>query len=93
MQKSYRVLNISCGGCAKTIKNTLLEDFGEVDVDLESEPRIVSLSIESEEAEKLFREKMRSLGYPLADENIGTLQMGGLKAKSFVSCSVGKFSK
>jgi hypothetical protein len=36
---------------------------------------------------------MRSLGYPMEDEDLGILTKGGLKAKSFVSCAIGKMSE
>jgi len=90
MQKSFRVLNVKCGGCANTIKKSLKEEFGEVDVDLNFEPRIVTLEIEDDAKELLFRKKMMALGYPFEDEKLGMFTKGGLKAKSFVSCAVGK---
>lgn len=93
MQKNFKALNIKCGGCANTVKESLREDFGEVEVDLEQDPRVVTLEIKDEEHEKLFRKKMRSLGYPMDDEELGAFTSTGLKAKSFVSCAVGKMSK
>ncbi|WP_373036155.1 cation transporter [Sulfurimonas sp.] len=93
MQKSFRALNIKCGGCANTVQESLKEDFGEVKVDLEQEPRVVTLKIKDDEHEKLFRKKMRSLGYPMHDENLGAFSATGLKAKSFVSCAVGKMNQ
>jgi len=45
-----------------------------------------------EALEKLFRKKMRKLGYPIDDEEIGSFTATGLKAKSFISCAVGKMS-
>ena len=92
MKKSFKALNIKCGGCAKTVQEALRDDFGEVDVDLEQDPRVVSLEIKDDEAEKLFRKKMRSLGYPMDNEELGKFSATGLKAKSFVSCAVGKMS-
>ncbi len=92
MKKSFKLLNIKCGGCANTIKNSLKDDFGEVEVDLSQEPRVVTLEIKDEEQEKLFHKKMRSLGYPMDNEKLGTFSATGLKAKSFVSCAVGKMS-
>ena len=34
----------------------------------------------------------KKLGYPLYDEKVSMINSAGLKAKSFVSCSVGKFT-
>jgi copper chaperone len=93
MQKSFKALNIKCDGCANTIKKALKAKFGEIDVDLTQEPRVVTLDIKDEESEIDFRKKMRLLGYPLEDEDLGMLTKGGLKAKSFVSCAIGKMSE
>ncbi|MGE4419075.1 MAG: heavy-metal-associated domain-containing protein [Sulfurimonas sp.] len=93
MQKNFKVLNIKCGGCANTIKEALKDEFGKVDVDLTQEPRVVTLEIKDEEAELSFRKKMKSLGYPMEDENLGAFIKGGLKAKSFISCAIGKINQ
>lgn len=90
MKKSFKALNIKCGGCAKTVTEALKNDFGEVEVDLEQDPRVVTLEIKDKEHEQLFRKKMRGLGYPMDDEELGSFTATGLKAKSFVSCAVGK---
>lgn len=92
MQKSFKVQNIKCGGCAKTIKESLKDEFGEVDIDLSQEPRVVTLEIKDEEAELLFSKKMRALGYPMNNEALGTFTKTGLKAKSFISCAIGKMN-
>lgn len=93
MRKSFKALNIKCGGCANTIKKALTYEFGEIDVDLTQEPRVVTLEIKDKETELSFRKKMRSLGYPMEDEDIGMLTKSGLKAKSFISCAIGKMSE
>ena len=51
MQKNFKMLNIKCGGCANTIKESLKDEFGEVDVGLTQEPSVVTLEIKDEEAE------------------------------------------
>ena len=93
MKKSFKLLHVKCGGCANTIKESLKEEFGEVDVDLTQEPRVVTLEIVDEDAEILFRKKIKALGYPLHDEDLGKFTKGSLKAKSFVSCAIGKINQ
>ena len=90
MKREYRVSNIKCEGCATSVKSALKEEFGEVKVNLEEMPRIISVDIKDDEQDKELREKLRKLGYPFADEDLGTLEDVGLKAKSFVSCAIGK---
>lgn len=89
MNRVFSVANIKCGGCASTIKSALKEEFGDVDIDLSVEPRTISLEIDDEKVDSL-RKKMLSLGYPFIDEELNMLQKGTSKAKSFVSCAIGK---
>ncbi|MCL4432635.1 MAG: heavy-metal-associated domain-containing protein [Epsilonproteobacteria bacterium] len=89
MQQTFEVLNVKCGGCANTLKKSLADDFGDVSVDLECEPRKITLDIEDSQMEKL-KLKLRSLGYPLSTDELNTLQTFTTSAKSFVSCAIGK---
>ena len=92
MKQTFEVKNVKCGGCASTLKKSLLEDFGEVEVDLEVEPRKITLEIENEKLEAL-KLKLRSLGYPLTSDNLNSFQTVGTTAKSFVSCAIGKMDE
>jgi len=89
MKQTFEVLNIKCGGCANTVKKALLEKFGEVEVDLEVMPRKITLDIEDDKVDDL-KQKLKSLGYPFADEKLTTIEKFGTTAKSFVSCAIGK---
>lgn len=93
MQQSFEVANVRCGGCAATIRRALDDaGFTGVKVDLLCEPRKVTADICSEEQLIQFRAVLRKHGYPLYDENISLADSAGLKAKSFISCAVGKFT-
>ena len=89
MQQTFEVKNVKCGGCAGTLTKSLLEEFGEVEVNLEVEPRQITLEIEEEQVEAL-KLKLRSLGYPLTTDELTTFQTVSTTAKSFVSCAIGK---
>ena len=39
MKQTFEVINVKCGGCASTLKKSLAEEFGEVEVDLEVTPK------------------------------------------------------
>jgi copper chaperone len=93
MIQTFEVDNIRCGGCATTIKTALdIEGFTSVKVDLLSDPRKVTAEIESDERLKLFKKVLRDHGYPLVGEKTNFIDSTSLKAKSFVSCAVGKLS-
>jgi copper chaperone CopZ len=94
MLKTVEVSNVRCGGCANTIKSSLeKEGFTDINVDLSCEPRKVTVGITDEAQVAQLRAVLRKLGYPFSDEEIQFAESATLKAKSFVSCAVGKFSK
>lgn len=93
MLVTVEVANVRCGGCAATITKALeAEGFTEINVDLSCDPRKVTAEISDETREELFKTTLRKLGYPLSDETIDFVDAAGLKAKSVVSCAVGKLS-
>ncbi|MEA1918692.1 MAG: cation transporter [Campylobacterota bacterium] len=93
MIQTFEVDNIRCGGCASTIRTALdMEGFTSVKVDLLCEPRKVSADIENDERLELFKTVLRKHGYPLVDEETNIIDTTTLKAKSLVSCAVGKFN-
>jgi len=91
MKQTYEVLNVKCGGCANTLKTKLLEAFGEVEVNLEVEPRQITLDIEESKLPAL-RQALKKLGYPMSDEDLSAMEGFSTTAKSFVSCAVGKMN-
>ncbi|MDY0117406.1 MAG: heavy metal-associated domain-containing protein [Sulfurimonadaceae bacterium] len=93
MKQTFEVQNIRCGGCVNTIEKALLkEGFKDVSVDLSYEPRKVTVELSDDASVALFRASLRKLGYPLVGEEIGFFDNANLKAKSVVSCAIGKFS-
>jgi copper chaperone CopZ len=89
MLETMTVENVKCGGCANTLKKALKPEFGDVRVNLEVEPREITLDLEPGRREEL-KMKLRELGYPMSTDELGVLQEVGTTAKSFVSCSLGK---
>ena len=89
MQQTFKVENVKCGGCAATLKNKLLETYGEVEVNLELMPREITLEVQEDQIDAL-RVALRGLGYPMSDEVLNFVDNTAAKAKSFVSCAVGK---
>lgn len=93
MLQTFEVANIRCGGCANTITKALAEaGFTEVSVDLSCEPRKVTVNVLDEAQSAQFQEILRKLGYPLATYKSGKTEDLVFKAKSFVSCAIGKIN-
>ncbi|MDF1880188.1 heavy-metal-associated domain-containing protein [Sulfurimonas sp. MAG313] len=86
---TLQVENVKCGGCASTLTSKLKEEFGEIEVNLETHPREIMLEIDEDKMPALTL-ALRSLGYPLSTDELGLMQTASTKAKSFVSCAVGK---
>jgi len=91
MIQTFKIINVKCGGCANTLKEKLFEQFGKVEVDLEVEPRQITLDIEEKDV-SLLGEVLKKLGYPFVTEEMGFIDSTSAKAKSFVSCAIGKMN-
>ena len=89
--QTFEVLNVKCGGCANTLKKALEPDYGNIEVNLETMPRQITLDI-NEDQIKNIRAKLLNIGYPMSDEELGNFETLQTKAKSFVSCAIGKIS-
>jgi len=90
MAYDISVENIKCGGCANTITTRLkaldVIDSCEVDVD----KGIISINGDESSREEVSQLLLK-LGYPESGTAEG-LKAATAKAKSFVSCAVGKMS-
>jgi len=52
-------------------------------------PREITLNIDETQIESL-KLKLKTLGYPLASDELNTIEKITTTAKSFVSCAIGK---
>ncbi len=91
MIQTFQVINVKCGGCASTLKEKLFEEFGKVEVNLDVNPREITLDIAEEKIDSLG-ESLKSLGYPFVTEKMGFVDGSSAKAKSFISCAIGKIN-
>ena len=67
MKKTYKTNNISCNSCANLIKGSLEDDFGKIEVNLESNPKEVTVEILDEKQEIKFKKEMLELGFEIID--------------------------
>lgn len=90
MPYQIEVDNIKCGGCANSIVNKLmqLEGINTVDVRVESGTVVVDGSTETQPQAV---QALNQLGYP-EKGTVEGLQAAGAKAKSYVSCAVGRLN-
>ena len=88
MDYTITVENIKCGGCASTIRTKLLSDARVRDVDVDIQGGAVHVQGEASARPDVVAALAR-LGYPEAGSVEG-LKSAAAKAKSFVSCAVGR---
>lgn len=88
MQTTIHIQNLKCGGCANTITKGIssIETINNVAVNVEDGS--VTFDYVSEEKLNEVKEKLKSLGYPEDGEANSLME----KAKSYVSCAIGKMS-
>tara|TARA_B100000767_G_C19478860_1_gene415325 strand:+ start:266 stop:532 length:267 start_codon:yes stop_codon:yes gene_type:complete len=85
MKLEIQIENLKCGGCASTIKKAILAIEGVSEIEIDIEKSMVSITSKHDNVEEI-RLKLSKLGYPeLGDKNT-VLH----KAKSFVSCAIGR---
>jgi copper chaperone len=87
---SYRieVENIKCNGCATSIRKRLLEDARVRSVEVDVAAGQISLDADESARSDLIG-ALAAMGYPEVGSVEG-LKAAASKAKSFVSCAVGK---
>lgn len=88
MKSTLEIQNLKCHGCANTIKNKLGGMEGVSNVLIDNANNTVSFLYEDEAMLASIKETLLKLGYPaIGDKNVITT-----KAKSFVSCAIGRIN-
>ncbi|MFQ6341538.1 heavy-metal-associated domain-containing protein [Campylobacter sp. VTCC 70190] len=60
----FRVKNVNCASCVKLIKNSLEDEFGKIEVDLENQ--ILSLDLKEEDKAN-FTKEFQDLGFEIVE--------------------------
>ncbi len=89
MEATIEIQNLKCGGCANTITTQLSKLNGISDVSVNNDTDEVRFNYNSEEEFETVKTKLSDLGYPIVGEQNSLPK----KAKSFVSCAVGRITK
>lgn len=89
MRATLHIQNLKCGGCEHTIINRLTEIEGIYDVDVSQTEETVGFTYNTPHDFENAKHLLSRIGYPIlgADNNLKA------KAKSFVSCAVGRLKK
>lgn len=65
--RKFELENVKCQNCANLIKNALEYEFGEVTVDLNVQPRVLSLNIDESKISAL-KETLKELNFSVIKE-------------------------
>ncbi|WP_396600347.1 heavy-metal-associated domain-containing protein [Algibacter sp. R77976] len=86
MKTILEIQNLKCGGCANTItkKVSNVDDVSELEIN--NDTNTVSFQYENESTLNEVKELLNSIGYPVVGEKNALTT----KAKSFVSCAIGR---
>lgn len=68
MKKTFKSAKINCQNCANMIKGSLEDDFGTIDVNLNTSPKEVTVEIKDEAQEKQFKQEMSEIGFDVIEE-------------------------
>jgi len=90
MAYQIKVENIKCGGCASTIRSKLEAMDGVDKIDVEIDQGIVKVE-GTDDTRDAVTVRLLKLGYPESGTAEG-IAAAKAKAKSFVSCAVGRMS-
>ena len=85
------VENIKCGGCAGSITKKLIATFNTEKISINIEQGIINIDLDKSKRDELIQ-VLLDLGYPETNSVHG-FDSAKAKAKSFVSCAIGKMDK
>jgi len=91
MIQTFEIKNVKCSGCARSLKNKLI-DFNEVYIDLSVSPRRLSLEIEDNQIEFL-KQILKDSGYPMIDDELTRIEEITALVNSYTSCMIGKIEE
>ena len=92
MKININVENIRCGGCANTITKKLMSLDGVNSVEIAIEDQIVTIDSNDAAARPIYIEALYAMGYPEQGSVEGMTALKE-KARSVVSCAIGKVSQ
>ena len=88
MKNTIQIQNLKCGGCANTIITQLSKLDGVSEIEVNNDTKEVSFINSTETEFEAVKNKLSDLGYPIK----GAVNSLPKKAKSFVSCAIGRIN-
>ena len=89
MRTILHIQNLKCGGCETTIVNRLSEIKNISDVEVNQNDETVSFEFYTNHDLEKAKHLLSTIGYPV----VGAENKLHTKAKSYISCAIGKMHK
>lgn len=89
MKATIKIQNLKCSGCENTISTNLSKIKSIRSVEVNQKEESVSFDYDDVGTLKKVKNTLKKLGYP----EVGEENKLGTKAKSYVSCAIGKITK
>lgn len=86
MKFQGELLNVKCGGCVNNITKSVCAIDGVSDVHVDLENATLEFEATNDSVVEQVKHKLESLGYPMEEEHNSIFK----KAKSYVSCAIGR---
>ncbi len=68
MKHTFKSKDIACISCANLIKGALEDEFGTIEVNLETEPKEVSVELLDDDRIDEFKGQMADIGFVIIEE-------------------------
>jgi len=88
MKATLEIQNLKCGGCANTITKKVSEVENISQLEVNNDNNTVTFKYESDDALEKVKTVLNQIGYPVVGEKNALTT----KAKSFVSCAIGRIN-
>ncbi len=89
MKTTVSIQNLKCNGCESTIAKKLHTLKGIKNIAVNIQDCTVSFSYDTKDGIETVQKELTKLGYPIQ----GDKNSFGKKAKSYVSCAIGRMNK
>ncbi|NQY26369.1 MAG: heavy-metal-associated domain-containing protein [Piscirickettsiaceae bacterium] len=91
MKLMIKVENIHCGGCANTITKKLMAIDSVKSIDIAIDEQVVTIDADNDAERATYITALLAMGYPEQGSVEGLAALKS-KAKSVVSCAIGKIN-
>lgn len=68
MKHTFKSKEIACISCANLIKGALEDEFGTIEVNLDTEPKEVSVELSNDDRIEEFKGQMADIGFVIIEE-------------------------